>query len=113
MEHNMPLNDVWIEKFKQTALPVLVREVRPERCILFGSRVRGNANEGSDIDCIVVAGFFRDIPFVRRMSYVLKKVRFEKHVDFLCYSPEEFERNRASSFVLRDALTYGEVLKLA
>jgi uncharacterized protein len=109
----MASNDFWIEKFKQNALPIVLREVNPEQCILFGSRVRGNASEASDIDCIVVSRFFKDIPFVKRMSFLLKKIRFEKHVDFLCYYPEEFERNRKSSIILQDALTYGEMLKVA
>lgn len=109
----MPSNDLWIEKFKQNALPIVIREVHPEQCILFGSRIKTGSSEQSDIDIIVVARFFKGIPFVKRMSLLLKKVRFEKHVDFLCYSPEEFERNKLSSAIIRDALTYGERLSVA
>jgi predicted nucleotidyltransferase len=107
------MQDLWIEKFKLDALPIVVREVRPEKCILFGSRIRGGASEASDIDCIVVTRFFKNIPFIKRTSYLLKKVHFEKHIDFLCYSPEEFERNSRTSIIIQDALTYGEMLKVA
>jgi predicted nucleotidyltransferase len=109
----MMMVDPWIEKFKQQALPIIIREIRPEQCILFGSRARNSATNESDIDVILVARFFENIPFTKRMSYLLKLVRFEKHIDFLCYSPEEFERNKKTSAVIGDALSYGIWLKAA
>ena len=98
------MGDRWIEEFREKALPELVREFKPERVLIFGSRVRGTANKDSDIDVIVVSSYFADIPFLRRMPLVLKKVPFLKHVDYLCYTRSEYERIKDESSVIMDAL---------
>lgn len=103
-------NDRWVKRFKKEALPVVLHECQPEKVVLFGSRVMGEANEESDLDVIVVAKIFEHIPFIRRMAFMLKKVRFTKHIDFLCYAPAEFERIQRTSAVLQDALQYGEII---
>jgi len=103
-------NDRWVERFKKEVLPVVLHECQPEKVVLFGSRVTGEANEESDLDVIVVAKIFEHIPFIRRMAFMLKKVRFTKHIDFLCYAPQEFERIQRTSAVLQDALQHGEVI---
>jgi hypothetical protein len=41
------------------------------------------------------------------MSLLLKLVRFPIHVDIICYTPEEFERIKVWSPVIRDALKTG------
>jgi predicted nucleotidyltransferase len=102
--------DLWIEKFKTSIVPIIIKELKPEKLVIFGSRIIGNADENSDIDVLVVATIFSEIPFVRRMPFVLKKISFDKHVDFICYSPDEFERNKNASSVVADALKYGEFL---
>ena len=38
------------------------------------------------------------------MPYVLRKVPFVKHVDYLCYSPDEYERIKDESAIIMDAL---------
>ena len=38
-----------------------------ERTLDFGSRVTGQAHEGSDIDVLIISEFFKDIPFIKRM----------------------------------------------
>ncbi|OEU50492.1 MAG: hypothetical protein BA871_11270 [Desulfuromonadales bacterium C00003096] len=90
----------------------LVAELNPEKILLFGSRIKGTADENSDIDVIVVSNAFATIPFIERMSLILKMIRFPKHIDFICYSPEEFDRLKNKSSVLMDALENGEVVKL-
>jgi predicted nucleotidyltransferase len=96
--------DRWIEEFRKEALPKLVREFKPEKVIIFGSRVRGTANEDSDIDVIVISSYFADIPFLKRMPFVLKKVPFLKHVDYLCYTRSEYDRIKDESSIIMDAL---------
>ena len=85
-------NDIWINRFKKLALPVIVKEFKPESLFLFGSRVSGNPREDSDIDVILVSSLFSGIPFLKRMPLVLKKLNFGKHIDMICYSPEEFRK---------------------
>ena len=104
--------DTWLERFKREVLPKIIAELKPEKNLLFGSRIKSTANENSDIDVIVVSNAFANIPFIERMSLILKMIRFPKHIDFICYSPEEFERIKNKSSVLMDALETGEVVKL-
>ena len=97
------MSDRWVEKFKKEALPKIEREFKPEKVLVFGSRAKGKAKETSDIDIIVVAGFFAKIPFLRRMPLVLRTVQFPKHVDYICYTAEEYERLKKESSVIMDA----------
>ena len=103
--------DTWLERFKREVVPKLIAEFKPEKNLLFGSRIKGTADENSDIDVIVVSNAFANTPFIERMSLILKMIRFPKHIDFICYSPEEFERIKNKSSVLMDALETGEVVK--
>lgn len=102
------MKDIWVQRFKEFALPVLVSEFKPERVIIFGSRITGKAHEDSDIDVIVVADFFRNVPFIKRMPMMLRKTPFAKHVDYICYTPVEFKKIKSRSSLLIDALETGE-----
>ncbi len=98
------VSDIWIEKFQKEALPRIVKEIEPEKVLLFGSRVTGNATDDSDIDVIIISKAFREIPFIKRAEKVLKIARFPKHVDYLCYTPEEFERMKNTSSIIQEAM---------
>ena len=74
--------------------------------LFFGSRVKGNASAESDVDVIVISDAFEGMSFLDRMPLVMNKVEFPKHVDYLCYTPEEYERIRHESSVLMDAEEY-------
>lgn len=100
--------DIWLEKFRNEAVPIIKLQYNPEKILLFGSRVKGNARESSDIDVIIVSKAFYDIPFIKRMALMIKKVRFKKHIDFICYTPDEFDRIKNSSTLIIDALSYAE-----
>src|SRR3990172_5924875 len=102
------MGDLWIEKFKRGVVPKLIQEFEPEKILLFGSRIKGEANENSDIDVIIVSQVFAGIPFVKRTPIVLKTVRFDKHIDFICYSPIDFQKIKSTSSIIMDALRYGE-----
>jgi predicted nucleotidyltransferase len=95
--------DRLIEKFRREALPKLMKEFKPEKVLLFGSRVKGDARQESDIDLIVISPSFKNIPFIRRMPLVLKKVTFPNHVDYICYTREEYENIKDASSVIMDA----------
>jgi len=96
--------DFWLEKFRREALPLIIHHFRPGKVLAFGSRARGTASVESDIDIIVIASQFADIPFIERMPRMLKLVPFPKHVDYLCYTPEEFRRLKHTSSILIDAM---------
>jgi predicted nucleotidyltransferase len=98
------MTDTWVERYRKEVLPKLADALTPSSILLFGSRVSGNARPESDLDVIIVAEAFAGIPFVRRMAYVLGLARFPKHVDYLCYTREEFARIKESSSVVQSAL---------
>jgi uncharacterized protein len=105
-------DDVWLKRFQREVLPRIKTDFTPQKILLFGSRVKGGADTDSDIDVVIVSDAFAGVPFVERMPLILKKIRFQKHIDFICYSPAEFERIKDKSSVLMDALETGEELKL-
>jgi len=53
---------------------------------------------------IIIAGAFGDVPLLRRMPMLMNMIPFPKHIDYLCYTPEEFNRIRNASSILSDAL---------
>jgi len=98
-------------QYRKEVLPAIIRLFSPVKVMIFGSRVKGTATKDSDIDVIIVSESFIGIPFVRRMALVMKSARFKKHVDYLCYTPEEFERLKNTSSILRDAV--GNAIEVA
>lgn len=97
-------NEYWINKIRTEVMPILRKNYNPQKVLLFGSRAKGNSLSGSDIDLIIVSDFFRDIHPLKRMTLVLKKIKFPKHIDALCYTPEEFEKIQKSSAIVLDAM---------
>ncbi len=63
----------------------------PERIILFGSRARGEADEYSDYDIVLIKR--TDRPFLERLQEVIPYLlECERAVEVLVYTPEEFEQ---------------------
>lgn len=99
--------DPWIERFKLEILPSLLSDFKAEMVIIFGSRISGTAAAESDIDVVVISNYFANISFLKRMPLLLKEIPFPKHVDYICYTPEEFEKQKASSTIIIEALESG------
>jgi predicted nucleotidyltransferase len=91
--------DAGEESWLRQMVEVIVREGSPEAIILFGSRARGDARAGSDVDLLVIEkeafspqrSRRRE---VARLQMALRGLPFAK--DILFYSREEFERWRHS-----------------
>ncbi|MFQ5825992.1 MAG: nucleotidyltransferase domain-containing protein [Dehalococcoidia bacterium] len=67
----------------------ILRPYDPERIILFGSRARGQADELSDYDLIVIKR--TDRSFVERLQDMVPYlVQLKRPADILVYTPEEF-----------------------
>lgn len=81
----------------------------PEKVILFGSMARGDTDEYSDIDLIVVKKTSKR--FVQRMLEAGSFVPRGLSVDILVYTPEEFQAmiDEGNPFIER-ALEEGKVL---
>lgn len=103
----MQIKDKWCEKFIEEAVPEIIKTFKPKNIIIFGSRIRDNAPEKSDIDVILVSEYFKHLKFIERMPYVLKRIKFPKHIDYLCYTPDEINHIKNTSFIVREALKEG------
>ncbi len=84
-------------------LPALLRAYRVNEAYLFGSWGRGDADEASDIDVIVVAPSTR--PFVDRFrDYPKVWLGAPTGIDLLIYTPEEFATQRRVNRFIRHVL---------
>lgn len=104
------ISDEMIEKMTRR----IVREVDPQRILLFGSWAHGQANEHSDVDLLVIE---RE-PFGRNRSRRHEAARiwrclseFRIPKDILVYSVSELARWKDSPYhVIATALKEGKVL---
>jgi predicted nucleotidyltransferase len=84
------LTDPLLEK-----LVNLLRPYDPEKIILFGSRARGEGDEFSDYDVAVIKA--TDQPFLKRLEEMVPYILdFDRAVEVLVYTPEEFEAMKES-----------------
>ncbi len=94
-----------VRKFKER----LSRERKTERVILFGSRLRKVHRRDSDVDLIIVSPSFRGVKSSR--SFGLRKYwTLDLPVDFICYTPDEFEEKKRQVSIVSEALKDGVVI---
>lgn len=76
-----------------------LREYGPERIILFGSQARGDADQYSDLDVVIIKE--TDERFLDRLETVYELVQPRFAMDVLVYTPQEFTemQERGNSFV--------------
>ncbi len=77
------------------------------KIIIFGSVARGKISEHGDIDLVLVSKKFSKKRFFDRSTGLRKFWRLDYPVDFLCYSPEEFEREKNRVSIINEALREG------
>jgi len=87
------------------------RDIPLEKLILFGSMAKGKAHKWSDIDLIVVSKTFRAMDFFERGAKMYDYWNLKKPVDFLCYTPEEFNKMKKQITIVRDAVREGIEIK--
>ncbi len=83
-------------------------EFNPEKIILFGSYARGNWDEESDIDIIVV--YQTEKKFMDRLEELYMKWNLPKAVDILAYTPDEFTDMMKDNFFLKQAVEEGIII---
>ncbi len=87
----------------------IVRDFHPERIILFGSCARGDADEDSDVDLLVIMPF--EGKGARKAAEIMKRVRPGFPVDVIVRTPETVrERLELGDFFLREAVEKGKAL---
>lgn len=78
-----------------------------ETLILFGSQATGTTHEDSDVDLIVVSQGFRDLSSLKRGALAHLVWDLPHPVDFICYTPEEYERLKNQVSIVKVALDEG------
>jgi hypothetical protein len=74
--------------------------------ILFGSSATGKAGKDSDVDILVVSPAFRNVNSARGKA-LYDFWELDCPVDFLCYAPEEFEKQKKRISLVSIALEEG------
>jgi predicted nucleotidyltransferase len=100
-----------LERVLKQITGVLVKEYAPLKIILFGSMAGGEIHEWSDIDLVIV----KETPkrFLARLKEVALLCRAPVGVDYLVYTPQEFEQlasDTSNPFFQREILEKGQVL---
>jgi predicted nucleotidyltransferase len=90
-------------------------EYRPEKIILFGSRVWGEADSESDLDILVIGDSDkRGIDRIRDVSRIVDRFQrrpYSLSLDILVKTPEEIkERLAIGDEFIREVLTRGRVV---
>ena len=88
----------------------LVRELHPEKVVLFGTYAYGTPTPDSDVDLLVIMQ--TDAPPVERFAMVSRTLEPRPFpVDILVKTPAQIERALAKGvFCIREILTRGRVL---
>ena len=91
-------------------LQTLTTQYQPDKVILFGSMASATVREWSDLDLVIVKD--TTLPFLRRLKEVALLCRAQVGVDFLVYTPAEFEQMTATRnpFILEEVIRKGKVL---
>ena len=95
-----------LEKFKRR----IEKKHKIEEMILFGSRVSGKPHKDSDVDLIVV-GNFKGKNSLKRAPELYFEWDLDLPVDFLCYTPEEFNKLKNRISIVREAMNAGIIIK--
>lgn len=94
----------------ETIVENLKKDYQPEKIILFGSLAQGNVKEGSDIDLTIIKK--TDKRPLERCVEVATITQPSVAVNFVVYTPEEFEKERKAGnfFVVEEILSRGRIL---
>jgi len=79
-----------------------------QRMYLFGSQAWGKPHPDSDIDLIIVSPKFRKLNFFQRGAKMYDTWNLRCPVDFICYTPEEFNKLRKQVSIVSLAIEKGK-----
>lgn len=95
-----------LKKFKQT----VEKNAGVSKVILFGSIAEGTASKDSDVDLIIVSPAFSKLNFFKRGALMYDYWKPLLPVDFLCFTPEEFEQRKKGATIVSHALKHGIII---
>ena len=89
---------------------ILIREVEPDRIILFGSRARSDNEEQSDYDiCILKTGVVHRRKLAKQIYRLLYDI--DVPVDVIVETPERFNQLKDNRFlVYKEIARHGQVI---
>lgn len=93
------------------AIQEFQRATRIQQVIVIGSHATAQAGPDSDVDLVLIDPRFEGIKSFRRARGLHKSWSSPQPVDFLCYTPEEFERLRDRPTVVREAAQHGILIE--
>lgn len=95
------------------AIELIVKKIKPEKIILFGSYAHGNPNHDSDVDLFVIMKT-RKKDIKRNLDISLLLIPREFPVDIIVKTPKEVEQaikgGVNNAFFIREILKTGKVL---
>lgn len=92
-----------IKKFKKE----MNKRVHADMVIFFGSRTGKKFRKDSDVDLIIVSEKFVNMNFFKRAAKMYDYWKSSYPVDFICYTPEEFNRLKKEISIASEALREG------
>ena len=94
-----------VNEFVSLLIQKMSRQIN--ELVLFGSRARGKAHKDSDIDLIIVSKDFRGKKFRYRAIGFYDHWNLDLPVEFLCYTPEEFNKLKRQITIVKEAVEAG------
>jgi len=86
----------------------LIVNYQPEKIILFGSMAKGQADEDSDIDLLVIKETTSS--FGDRIREAVRGLKYKVPLDIIVYTPKEIEQLKNNNFFIHEIITEGVLL---
>ena len=90
---------------------VVGKKIVLEKMVLFGSYAHGLIHKDSDVDLLLVSSNFNNTKFAQRSPFLYKlwhmDLNMQKPVDFICYTPEEYDKLKKKVSLASQALKEG------
>ncbi len=93
-----------------TRIVGLMPQLGIQKVILTGSHARGATGPGSDLNLVVIQETARGYQYGRREDFFSYHLNPEVGMNYVVYTPEEFEEESLSNPSLRYALERGRVV---
>jgi len=87
------------------------KDIPITKMFLFGSQTSGKAHRWSDIDLVIVSSKFNKLNFFQRGAKMYDYWTLRQPVDFLCYTPKEFNKLKSQVTIVREAVRTGIEIK--
>jgi hypothetical protein len=91
-----------------------INNIKIEKAILFGSRIKGDYLEKSDLDVILISSDFKGIGFTDRINKIYQYFdKWDKNypLEIICYTPLEFDEKKGRIGLVKDAVENGIIIE--